>query len=102
MTTAPWLADPRLFGRHDLTVDDIADLPEDLRYELIDGRLVLTPVGVPLHQWLSQKAANAIEDGLPEDLLINIEQAILIDGHNELRPDVLVCPAASAFRSPLP
>ncbi|GIF10461.1 hypothetical protein [Actinoplanes teichomyceticus] len=29
-----------LLGRDDLTVDDIADLPEDLRYELIGGRLV--------------------------------------------------------------
>jgi hypothetical protein len=28
--------------RQDWTVDDLADLPKDLRYELVNGRLTLT------------------------------------------------------------
>ena len=61
MTAAPHLAETdavaHLLGRDDLTVDDIADLPEDLRYELIDGRLVLTPLAVPVHQLIGKRVA---------------------------------------------
>jgi hypothetical protein len=39
-----------LLRRDDLTVDDIVNLPEDLHYELIDGRLVLTPLALPAHR----------------------------------------------------
>jgi hypothetical protein len=35
--------------RQDWTVDDLASLPEDLRYELIDGRLIL-PSPTAIHQ----------------------------------------------------
>jgi hypothetical protein len=47
MTAAFRLAAPDLIDRRDLTVDDVAHLPDDLHYELIDGRLVLTPPPSP-------------------------------------------------------
>jgi len=85
----------------DLTVDDIVSLPEDLRYELIDGRLVLTPFALPLHQLLGAETAFAIRELCPEEFIINIEQAILIDRRNELRPDVVLIREEGACRSPV-
>jgi hypothetical protein len=43
VSTAPLLPD-----RREWTVDDLADLPPDLRYELINGRLIV-PRGVPTY-----------------------------------------------------
>ncbi|MFI7547706.1 hypothetical protein [Actinoplanes sp. NPDC049599] len=48
-----------LLRRDDLTVDDIVDLPEGLHYELIDGRLVLTPLALLLHQLLSLRVGSS-------------------------------------------
>lgn len=59
MTAVMLPIDPHLLERDDLTVDDLTSLPEDLRYELIDGRLVLTPSAVPLHMIIGRQAANA-------------------------------------------
>ena len=105
MTTAPHRTESELIdhllGRDDLTVDDIADLPEDLRYELIDGRLVLSPLAIPVHQLLSRWTANAIDENCPDEYILNVEQAILINGRNELRPDVVVVHERAAFVSPV-
>lgn len=105
MTAAPHLNGPDLIdlliGRDDLTVDDIADLPEDLRYELIDGRLVLSPHALPIHQLISQGVAFAIEQHCPDDLVVNLEQAVLLNRRNELRPDVMVFREEGAGRSPV-
>jgi Uma2 family endonuclease len=105
MTTAPHLTDQDLvdylLGRDDLTVDDIADLPEDLRYELIDGRLVLTPRALPIHQIISQDISYALEELRPEDLVVNVEQSVRIGRSNELCPDVMVFREEGASRSPI-
>lgn len=105
MTTAPHLIESdvidHLLGRDDLTVDDLADLPEDLRYELIDGRLVLTPLALPLHQLIGLRVATAIEEHSPEEFILNVEQALLVNRRNELRPDVVVIREEAAFRSPV-
>ena len=106
MTASPFLAslEPAeldLLRRDDLTVDDIDDLPDDLHYELIDGRLVLTPLALPLHQFLSIRTAVAIEKYCPEEFVVNVEQAILIDRGNELRPDVVLIREEGASRSPV-
>src|SRR4051794_11892741 len=93
MTAAPHLTEVALIdhltGRDDLTVDDLADLPEDLRYELIDGRLVLSPNALPVHQWLSIRISTAIEERSPAEFVVNVEQALLVNRRNELRPDVV-------------
>ncbi len=90
-----------LLRRDDLTVDDIANLPEDLHYELIDGRLVLTPLALPIHQLLSSETAYAIRERCPDEFIINVEQAILIDRRNELRPDVVLIREEGAGYSPV-
>ncbi|WP_328461528.1 Uma2 family endonuclease [Actinoplanes sp. NBC_00393] len=105
MTAAPHLNEQdlieHLLGRDDLTVDDIADLPEDLRYELIDGRLVLSPFALPIHQLLGFRVAGAIDEHCPDDYLINVEQAGQLDRRNELRPDVMLIHGSAALRSPV-
>lgn len=105
MTAAPHLNEQdlieHLLGRDDLTVDDIADLPEDLRYELIDGRLVLSPLALPIHQFIALRIAYASEEHCPEDVLVNAEQAVLLDRRNELRPDVVLIHEEGAGKSPV-
>ncbi|MEU4687842.1 Uma2 family endonuclease [Actinoplanes sp. NPDC023714] len=90
-----------LLGRDDLTVDDIADLPEDLRYELIDGRLVVSPHAPPIHQYIGLRVAHACAERCPDDVLVNGEQAVLLDRRNELRPDVVLIHEEGAGRSPV-
>jgi Uma2 family endonuclease len=101
MTAVLLPVDPALLERDDLTVDDLVDLPEDLRYELIEGRLVLTPVGLPIHQILEMRVASAIEEHCPDDFVVNIEQALLRNRNNELRPDVMIIHEDGARRSPV-
>jgi Uma2 family endonuclease len=105
MTAAPHPTEPelidRLIGRDDLTIDDIADLPEDLRYELIEGRLVLTPLAIPVHQLIGKRVGDALEERCPDDFIVNIEQTIVINRRNELHPDVVVLREEAAFISPV-
>ncbi|MEV4345922.1 Uma2 family endonuclease [Actinoplanes sp. NPDC049596] len=100
MTASLQLVDPRLLERQDLTVDDLADLPEDLHYELIDGRLVLTPSAVPLHQNISSLILLAMRQHRPPDFYIGQDQSVWLDGRNERRPDVVVIPFTKGLRSP--
>ncbi|WP_030436095.1 Uma2 family endonuclease [Actinoplanes subtropicus] len=105
MTIAPHLVGQdlidHLLGRDDLTVDDIAGLPEDLRFELLDGRLVLTPRALPIHQFISVRANNAIEEHCPDGIMVNVGQAVRLDRFNELCPDVMVFREEGADRSPI-
>ncbi|WP_189328841.1 Uma2 family endonuclease [Actinoplanes ianthinogenes] len=101
MTAAPHLSELAVFdhllGRDDLTVDDIADLPEDLRYELIDGRLALSPHVLPIHKQIALEIGYALDKRCPDGILINMEQAVLLDEYNELRPDVVLVRVEAAL-----
>jgi Uma2 family endonuclease len=101
MTSVLLPVDARLLDRNDLTVDDLVGLPEDLRYELINGRLVLAPTGLPIHQILEVRIANAIEANCPDEFVVNVEQALLRSPSNELRPDVMLIREDGARRSPV-
>lgn len=96
MTTAPILPE-----RQEWTVDDLGDLPKDLNYELINGRLVL-PSATPIHQDLCVRVLLALEENCPSDYIISIDQSLAIDWRNEPRPDVVVIRAEHADRSPVP
>ena len=52
MTSAPILPE-----RAEWTVDDLAQLPPDLRYELINGSLISLPSAVGLHNWICRHIA---------------------------------------------
>jgi Uma2 family endonuclease len=74
------------------TVDDLEPLPDDgLRYELIDGMLIVTRTAVPLHQ----RAARGIFCTLdrlcpPESEVFFAPLDFRPDRHTSLEPDVLV------------
>jgi Uma2 family endonuclease len=92
MTAAPLTAHDaieHLIGRHDLTVDDVASLPEDLRYELVHGRLVLTPSPMPTHQNIGAQIWAALLINRPSFGHVSLDQSIMLDGHNQRDPDVM-------------
>jgi Uma2 family endonuclease len=87
--------------KQDWTVDDLASLPKDLRYELIDGRLILpSPTG--FHQILGVELVLALRPGCPPGYLPIPDLSLSVDMHNEPRPDVVVVPVAHGLRSPVP
>jgi Uma2 family endonuclease len=101
MTAALQIADPRFLHRHDLTVDDVANLPEDLRYELVDGRLVLTPTPKPIHQSIGVDVAAALKVQRPLDIVVATDQSVMFDGHNERCPDVALIREEGADFTPV-
>ncbi|WP_433721526.1 Uma2 family endonuclease [Actinoplanes sp. CA-051413] len=96
MTAAVHLSDKR-----DWTVDDVASLPEDLHYELINGRLVLTPAPLPIHQSIGIRIATALEARCPDDVFVSVDQSVLVDSRNEPRPDVVLIRQEGADRTPV-
>jgi Uma2 family endonuclease len=101
MTAVVLPVDPHLLERDDLTVDDLTSLPEDLRYELIDGRLVLTPHALSLHNLIGRRTADAIEELSSEEFVVDQEQAIRLGRRNEVCPDVSLLRIEGANRSPV-
>jgi Uma2 family endonuclease len=96
MTAALNLSDQRTW-----TVDDVAKLPADLRYELIDGRLVLTPSPTPFHQFVGLELSYALRARCPDDVFVSTDQSVLIDSRNEPRPDVVLIREEGADRTPV-
>ncbi|GID25761.1 Uma2 family endonuclease [Paractinoplanes brasiliensis] len=88
--------------KQDWTVDDLASLPKDLRYELIDGRLVVSPSPTPLHQDLGVRLLLALEAACPPDLMVVTDLSLRIDARNEPRPDVVVIDRKLVSVSPVP
>jgi Uma2 family endonuclease len=91
-----------LDDKRDWTVDDLASLPKDLRYELIDGRLVVSPSPTPLHQDLGVRLLLALEAACPADLMVVTDLSLRIDARNEPRPDVVVIDRKLVSVSPVP
>jgi Uma2 family endonuclease len=87
--------------KQDWTVDDLASLPKDLRYELIDGRLILpSPTG--FHQILGIEVVLALRAQCPPDYAPVTDLSLKINERNEPRPDVVVVPLDQLDRSPVP
>jgi Uma2 family endonuclease len=87
--------------RPEWTVDYLASLPKDLRYELIDGRLIL-PSPTPLHQDAGNRVLLALEANCPPELMVVTDLSLEINPRNEPRPDVVVISMENANRSPVP
>jgi len=96
MTAAPHMLDKR-----DWTVDDVASLPEDLHYELINGRLALSPSPMPFHQFVGNEILYALRIRRPREFFLSTDQSILVDSRNEPRPDVVVMRRTGANRTPV-
>ena len=87
--------------KQEWTVDDLVSLPEDLRYELIDGRLIL-PSSTGIHQILGVELVLALRTGCPAGYAPVPDLSLKINHRNEPRPDVVVISLSHIGRSPAP
>jgi Uma2 family endonuclease len=92
---------PGLRDKQDWTTDDLASLPEGLRYELIDGRLIL-PSSTLSHQVLGVELVLMLRPNCPPGYAPVPDLSLDIDRRNEPRPDVVVTDLRYAMRSPVP
>lgn len=96
MTAAPSLPE-----RQEWTVDDLGDLPKDLPYELINGRLIV-PSPTHLHQDLCVRILLALEVNCPPEYVVSIDLSMKINRRNEPRPEVVALRPRHVDRSPVP
>jgi Uma2 family endonuclease len=77
---------------HEWTVDDLNALPDDgLRYELVDGTLLVTPAPVPLHQRAVRGMFRTLNRLCPpESEVFFAPLGFRPDRRKSLEPDVLV------------
>lgn len=99
MTAAAIL--PDWSERENWTVDDLGQLPKDLPYELINGRLIV-PSPTALHQDICVRILLALEVNCPPEFLATIDLSMEVDRRNEPRPDVVVIRREQANRTPVP
>jgi hypothetical protein len=93
-------AAPLYRDRVEWTVDDLAELPPDLNYELINGKLIF-PSATPLHQDLCAQVWLALSANCPPGYIASIDQSLKVDRRNEPRPDVVAVHVKHANRSPV-
>ncbi len=74
------------------TVADRNALPDDgLRYEVVDGLLVVSPSPVPQHQWVSVQLELLLSSACPEGfVMLHAPLDWQVDEHTVFEPDVLV------------
>lgn len=87
--------------RREWTVDDLAELPANLRYELINGRLIV-PSPTPAHQDLCIELSLAVRAQCPPEYFISMDQSLKVDRRNEPRPDVVAIRVEHYGRTPVP
>ena len=74
------------------TYEDYLKIPEDERYELIEGELLMTPSPVPRHQRISGKLEFELRKFVTENNLGEIFDApcdVYLDNENVVQPDIL-------------
>jgi Uma2 family endonuclease len=97
----PWPRRPDSLG---FTVADLHALPDDgLRYELIDGSIIVSPSATWGHNNIARWIANILEDVCPgEDWIVGTDQSAAVDDRNEPRPDLVVAHVRNITRTPFP
>ncbi|WP_410876351.1 Uma2 family endonuclease [Nocardia sp. A7] len=76
------------------TAADLDDLPEDgLRYEVLNGQLVVHAAPKPRHQLLIQRLVRVLVDAVPADSLV-LDGVGVIIGDDEPIPDAMVTTGA--------
>ncbi|MEV2219068.1 Uma2 family endonuclease [Nocardia vinacea] len=72
------------------TADDLDHLPENgLRYEVLNGQLIVSPVPTPRHQSLIARLIRALEVALPPGCVVLAGVGVLV-GDDEPIPDLIV------------
>lgn len=84
---------PDLFTRATRGPVSVADLPEDadgVRYELIDGSLYVTPSADVPHQLLCFDMGRRLADRVPGELRVALEVNVIVGTQTLVIPDVAV------------
>ncbi|MBI5193298.1 MAG: Uma2 family endonuclease [Nitrospirae bacterium] len=74
------------------TYEDYLKTPDDVRYELIEGELLMTPAPVPRHQRISINIAFNLEGFVTDNDLGEVYCApcdVYFDDENVVQPDIL-------------
>ena len=71
------------------TFDDLQDLPDGHRYEIIDGSLIVSASPTPWHQLVSLELVVLLRAEVPDDLVALATVDVVI-GESVLEPDLLV------------
>lgn len=74
------------------TYEDYLKTPDDKRYELIEGDLIMTPSPTPYHQWISKNIQYELEKFIREKNLGKIFYApcdVYLNDENVIQPDIL-------------
>lgn len=83
---------PSTLDKRRYTYDDYLKIPDDERYELIEGELLMTPSPVPYHQWISKNIEFELEKFVREKNLGKVFDApcdVYLDEENVIQPDIL-------------
>ena len=79
------------------TYDDYALLPEDRRYEVVDGELFLTPAPMTFHQFVKGRLKHLLDDFVEAGslgLVLDAPCDVVLSEHDVLQPDILFVSAA--------
>lgn len=72
------------------TAADLDQMPDDgLRYEVLNGQLVVNAAPKPMHQWLIKRLTQVLDAVVPADRLVMDGVGVLI-GDDEPIPDLMV------------
>lgn len=89
------LATPASYHAGPWTIDEVLELPDNgMRYELIDGRLVTSPVPPKPHQMAAKLLERLLDDAAPQKLEANRDVNLRIRAEL-LIPDVMVATSDS-------
>lgn len=89
--------------RSQWTATDLDNLPDDgLRYEIVDGTLLVSPAPTPFHQRASRRLQRLLEGACPEGFeVFDAPVDWRPDGTTSLQPDLLVVRTADVTRDRL-
>lgn len=74
------------------TYEDYLNTPDDERYQLLEGELIMTPAPAISHQRISRKLEYVLEKHITENGLGEVFDApcdVYLDNHNVVQPDLL-------------
>ncbi|MCF6154098.1 MAG: Uma2 family endonuclease [Candidatus Brocadia sp.] len=83
---------PVVIEKKKYTYEDYLKTPDDKRYELINGELIMTPSPIPNHQRISGKIEFMLKKFITENNLGEVFYApcdIYLDNENVVQPDIL-------------
>ncbi len=72
------------------TFDQVKHLELPFDWELVDGVIVVRGQTKFWHNWARDSIADALKTACPEPYKVVLEQCVLLDGQNVVKPDVIV------------